>query len=247
MTATLRIEYPDLESLRRDHRQNLRKGRAFVAGATGVAERQPCQVEITHPTSGETFTVRAEAVWVKHDDPGLGIGVQFLDRDDAALAAFVASAATTETGGTTSVNDAADGADPPPARNVHERIRQLSPREREQVARQGTLPERVALERAFGASVWEFLLQNPQLSPVEVARICKNGGLPTPLLSVIVGNGGWLSVGEVQRALLGNPRVRGPNLDRVLRALSRKDLQRVAQQTSYSGPVRAAAQRLLKR
>ncbi len=240
MTVTLRIDYPDLESLERDHEQNLRKGRAFVTGATGVTERQPCQVEIAHPVSGATHTVRAEAVWVKGEEPGLGVGVQFLDRDNEALAVFVTAAAETN-------EPTPDAADSPPARNVHERVRQLSPREREQLARQGTLPERVALERAFGASVWESLLQNPQLTPPEVARICKNGGLPTALLSLIIGNGGWLSVGEVQRALLGNPRVRGPNLDRVLRALSRKDLQRASQQTSYSSPVRSAAQKMLKR
>ena len=241
MTITLRLDYPDLDSLERDYAQNLRKGRAFVSGATGLTERDPCQVTLTHPVSGETLTVPAEAVWVKRDEPP-GVGVQFLALDENALAAFVTPTDSTATPSAGAGNERDLG----PVRNVHERVRQLSPRERDQLARQGSLPERVAVERAFGASVWESLLQNPQITPVEVARICKNGGLPTPLLSVIVGNAGWLNIGEVQRALLGNPRVRGPNLDRVLRALPRRELQRVAQQTSYSGPVRSAAQKLLK-
>jgi hypothetical protein len=244
MTA-LRLEYPNVDALERDFEQNLRKGRAFVVGASGLTERQACEVEIVHPASKATLTVRAEAVWIKADEPGSGVGVQFLERDDEALAAFVASDAAAETEAGSSEPEQQDQS--APARNVHERVRQLSVREREQMARQGSLPERVALERAFGASLWEALLQNPQLTPPEVARICKNGGLPTPLLSVILANAGWISVPEVQRALLGNPRVRGPNLDRVLRALPRKELQRVAQLTSYSGPVRSAAQKMLKR
>lgn len=248
---TLRLEYPSVDALEHDFDQNLRKGRAFIVGASGLSVRQACEVEVVHPASKAMLTLRAEAVWVKTDDPGSGVGVQLLERDNEALAAFVAADTTTEAeaanteAATSSEPEAEDG--PAPARNVHERVRQLSVREREQMARQGSLPERVALERAFGASVWEALLQNPQVTAPEVARICKNGGIPTPLLSVIVGNAGWISVPEVQRALLGNPRVRGPNLDRVLRALPRQELQRVAQQTTYSGPVRSAAQKMVKR
>jgi hypothetical protein len=129
-------------------------------------------------------------------------------------------------------------------RNVHERVRQLSLREREAVGRSGTLAERVALERAFGGSVWEALLQNPQLTAPEVARIAKNGALPVPLVNVIVNNAAWLVSGEVRRALLGNPRVSGQHLDRVLRALPKSELKQVTQMSAYRSEVRAAAQRL---
>jgi hypothetical protein len=44
-------------------------------------------------------------------------------------------------------------------RNLHDRMRSLSPIERTELARLGSLPERVALERCFGGSVWEGLLQ----------------------------------------------------------------------------------------
>jgi hypothetical protein len=128
--------------------------------------------------------------------------------------------------------------------NIYERIRKLHLRERELIGRSGTLAERVALERAFGGSVWEALLQNPQLTAPEVARMAKNGSLPIPLVGVIVGNSGWLGSGEVRRALLSNPRVSGLNLDRVLRATPRVELKQVAQMTAYRSEVRAAAQKL---
>jgi hypothetical protein len=103
------------------------------------------------------------------------------------------------------------------------------------------------LERRYGAAVWEALLQNPQLTPPEIMRIAKNGGLPKPLINTIVNNAAWVNKPEVQRALLSNPRVAGQHLDRVLRAMSKADLARVPQQTAYRPQVRMAAKRLLQR
>jgi len=48
----------------------------------------------------------------------------------------------------------------------------------------------------------------------------------------------------VQRALLGNPRVSGADLDRVLRLMTRADLDRVASLTAYRSEVRQAAKKL---
>jgi hypothetical protein len=119
---------------------------------------------------------------------------------------------------------------------------------REQVAkaRSGGLTERIALERVYGAAVWENLLQNPQLTPPEVARIAKKGNVPRPLLATICANRSWLSSPEIQRALLSNPRLDGGNITKVLRALSRADLQKVPTQTAYRFAVRDAAKRMLK-
>ena len=113
------------------------------------------------------------------------------------------------------------------------------------MARTGTLEERKALERVYGAAVWTALLANPQLTGPEVARIAKNGAVSQPLLKVIVSSSAWLSKSEVRRALLGNPRLRGPNLERVLRALPRTELLLVPKQTAYPPPVRAAVAKLL--
>ncbi len=118
-------------------------------------------------------------------------------------------------------------------------------REREIVARQGMLSERVALERTFGSSVWEALLQNPQLSVPEVAHLARNGTLPVPLVATIVANGAWLASGEVRRALMSNPRVSGTHLDRVLKAMPRVELKQVAQASPFRNQVRAAAKKLI--
>jgi hypothetical protein len=103
----------------------------------------------------------------------------------------------------------------------------------------------VALERTFGGSVWEGLLQNASLTVPEVAQIAKKGTLPQPLVALIVANGGWLASGEVRRALLSNPRVNGAQLERVLRATPQPELKQIARLSPYRSQVRMAAKKLV--
>lgn len=249
----LRLAHATVDALTSDHQQNLRKGRAFLLGATAPAEREACRVVLVHPTTGALLGLDAEIVWIKREEPGAGVGVELRNFDDAArerLRRFVeeALAPTEEAAEEAAPADAPEEPEPRGGPgNVYERVRGLSLRERESVARKGTLPERVALERCFGSSVWESLLGNPQLTPPEVMRIAKNGMLPRPLVQVIVANAAWLAAPELQRALLGNPRVSGPDLDRVLRAMSRPNLERIPALSSYRADVRQAAKRLLGR
>lgn len=135
----------------------------------------------------------------------------------------------------------------PPPRNVQERVRALNMRERDSMARTGTLTERVALERAYGASVWDALLSNSALTGPEVARIAKNGNVTIPHLKQIVSNAAWLAKAEVRRALLTNPRLTPPQIERVLRSLPPAELRQLPKQTAYPPQVRAVAQRLLPR
>ena len=187
--------------------------------------------------------MEAEAVYLKAEEPGAGVGLDLVGLDSGTLAdleAFVRPAAQASR----ARGVVAPKAEPGP-RNIYERIRQLSLHERDKVARQGLLSERVALERTFGASVWEGLLQNSLLTVPEVAQIAKKGTLPQPLVALIVANGGWLASGEVRRALLGNPRVGGVQLDRVLRATPKPELKQIAQMSPYRSQVRMAAKKLM--
>ena len=62
------------------------------------------------------------------------------------------------------------------------------------------VPERVALERRFGGSIWEGLLHNPQLTPREVLRMAKSASLPVNLVNLIVANKAWLADAAIQGA-----------------------------------------------
>jgi hypothetical protein len=139
--------------------------------------------------------------------------------------------------------DGLDAEGSPRARSLQERVRSYSLRERDERARHGMLSERIALERAFGSSVWDALLSNPMLSVAEVSRIARNGTISRPLVANIVANAAWIASPEVQRALMSNPRCSGPHLERVMRCLSQSDLTRLAKTCPYRPEVRNLAQR----
>jgi hypothetical protein len=233
--------------MQRDVEANLKKGRAFVAGARGLSERQNCRLVLHHPDTGKSLELGAEAVWLSESPPG--VGLQLVDAGDdlrERLEAFTRAGGGAP-GSESGPQDRDRDPRPDPIRNVHDRVRRLDVAQREALARSGSLPERVALERRFGSSVWEALLRNPQITPSEVCKLARSGSLPTPLVVSIVSNAGWLSDPGIQRALLQNPRVTGAQLDRVLRALPPSELSRLQTQSGGRPQVRTAARRLARR
>jgi hypothetical protein len=129
---------------------------------------------------------------------------------------------------------------------LHDRLRGLTMAMQIKMAHTGEASERIVLERLYGKNVWEGLLRNPRLTGPEVARIARMGSLPRPLMEIIVGNGGWLQIPEVRRALLSNPRLATDHIMRILRILPKHELKLAAQQTAYPLAVRDVAKKLLK-
>jgi hypothetical protein len=132
------------------------------------------------------------------------------------------------------------------ALNMHERLRGLTLAQQIKVAHNGEVSERIVLERMYGKNVWEALLRNPRLTGPEVARIARMGALPRPLVEIIVGNGAWLQIPEVRRALLSNPRLGVDQITKVLRLMPKHELKLATMQTAYPMAVRDAARRLMK-
>jgi hypothetical protein len=275
MGAELTLRYSGAEELAQDFESNLRKGRAFVPGASGLPQRAPCTLHIEHPEGGATLDLPAEAVWIsEHPETG-GIGLEIVNFDARvrdSLQAFVAATGEPPraiSGTRRRTMQPAEVAPEPDsgeetisqtaptrrnlheaartARNLHERVRELSVEERNALARQGSLPERVALERRYGGSVWEGLLQNPQLTSREVCQMAKSGNLPPSLINQIVSNAAWVADTSVRNALLQNPRVAGTHLERLLRGASQTELRSIAEQTSVRMQVRTTAKRLIRR
>lgn len=243
--VTLALE--DAESVRRLFESEWRLRRAFVAGKYSLCERERCCLLIVHPQGG-AFAVEAEVVHIKAEEPGAGIGLNLVGLDAGTLAdleAFVGQAEAAQAADVAPADGDSAASNQSGTPSIYARIRRLSFSERHKVARHGLLAERVALERTFGGSVWEGLLQNSSLTVPEVAQIAKKGTLPQPLVATIVANGGWLASGEVRRALLGNPRVNGAQLDRVLRATPKAELRQIAQMSPYRSQVRMAAKKLI--
>jgi hypothetical protein len=129
---------------------------------------------------------------------------------------------------------------------LHERLRGLTLVQQVKRAQTAEVSERIVLERIYGKTVWEPLLRNPRITGPEVARIARMGALPRPMIELVVGNGTWLQIPEVRRALLANPRLGTDQIVRVLRLLPKHELKLAANTTSYPMPVRDAAKRLVR-
>jgi hypothetical protein len=230
------------EALRTLFDEQLSKGRLWLSGSHAVTERERCEVVLE--VQGRTHRLQAEVVHVRLDDPGAGVGLQLARLDEAGLAALRAFVDWREE----EERPAEPAGDPQtgtPA--LHARLAAMTAVQQQRLAASGGLTERVALERLYGPNVWEPLLRNPRITPPEVARIGRKGTLPRPLVELIAANAGWLASGEVQRALLSNPRSTQAVVGKILRSMSRPDLLVVVQQTSYPVQVRQVARQLLGR
>ena len=237
MGTTVELCFDDAGELARHWREHLSRGAAWLAGRT-LEPTLECQLVIRAPGGG-TLAIAARVVLATAQGSGLeltGFGPTLREQ----LEAFVSTAE--------------DAPEPEPepeperdpiARNVHERLRGLSPVEQHKIAMTGETHERVVLERIYGKAVWDALLHNQKLTFPEVARIARMGALPRPLIELIVGNGAWLKSPEVRRALLANPRLAADQIPRILRMLPRHELKLVPMQTAYPAAVRDAARRVL--
>ncbi|MBW2528828.1 MAG: hypothetical protein JRI23_31925 [Deltaproteobacteria bacterium] len=223
--VSILVTFDSAEQLAEAFQSRLGKGSIRVDGAYEVAPGDGCEAVLVHPESGESLEISAEVVSADEESVTLRFGTTPLLRN--RLAKFAGA-------GTTSAN-------------ANERVRALSAADRRQMALMGELTERVALERAFGKEVWDPLLSNPKLTVGEVVRLARMGTMPLPLLEKIVSNNAWVRVPQVRRALLGNRRLEGQMIQRVLKLTPAAELRLIPKQTTYPQQVRTAAQKLLAR
>jgi hypothetical protein len=249
----------DAEDLERE-RPNLERGSVVAPGAAGIPVGAFCDVEVLFP-SGERMIFAARAVLAT----GTGTVFAFEGFDRAALLGHLAAPAALSAasvgaepdpfsgagvvGGEQEESDEGEEGDEAAARSttVQERLRGIPVAEQLRVAREGSLAERVALERLYGKMVWEALLRNTRVTVPEVSRLAKMGTMPRPLLEIIVGNPAWLQVPQIRRALLSNPRLSQEMVQKVLSLLPRDELKLVPQGSAYPPAVRMAAKAMVKR
>jgi hypothetical protein len=216
--------------------RDLVAGGVFVPGCT-VELNVECELIVRN--AGDE--VRAHAIVVFANAAGAGLQLVSCDGELKQRIAALATPPPAE---------AADAEEPDGdkqrALNMHERLRGLTLAQQIKVAHNGEVSERIVLERMYGKNVWEALLRNPRLTGPEVARIARMGALPRPLVEIIVGNGAWLQIPEVRRALLSNPRLDVDQITKVLRLMPKHELKLATMQTAYPMAVRDTARRLMK-
>jgi hypothetical protein len=213
--------------------RDLVAGGVFVPGCT-VELNVECELVVR----GASDEVRAPALVVFAN--AAGAGLQLINCDAELKQRIAALAPPAEPA------PADDTEDDKRALNMHERLRGLTLAQQIKLAHNGEVSERIVLERMYGKNVWEALLRNPRLTGPEVARIARMGALPRPLVEIILGNGAWLQIPEVRRALLSNPRLGVDQITKVLRLMPKHELKLATTQTAYPMAVRDAAKRIIK-
>ncbi len=209
-----------------------------AAANAPATEEQPALTD-AHPTEEHELPTAEETLeTLEEDQPAL------LELEPARDTVLDLGAPQRDT--PTALTLAADEAESEENKPLHERLRNLPLHEQVKLAKKGGVTERVLLERTYGKNVWEPLLRNPALTAPEVARIARMGSLPRPLLEIIFGNGAWLQLPEVRRALLSNPRLGNDQIIKLLRMLTKQELKLAAMQTGYSMAVRGQAKTMLK-
>jgi hypothetical protein len=265
-TQRVPIEFDSDQQLVDEYAARMNRGFVMARGVMHLGAGAPCDVVLMHPMTGHMLSLRARVAEVDAEQgivckfEGFGDSVHQQIRDfidlypgTKALRESVAPApAEPEAAESPEAAEADEGSEKDPLllrteipAHVHQRLRSLPVHEVHKIARSGQMHERVALERIYGKAVWEPLLQNPNLTAPEVARIAKMGSLPKPLIDMICNHAGWLTKSLVRRALLSNPRLAGRALTKVLRALPKNELKMVPTNAAYPYRIRDAATRLL--
>jgi len=232
-----------------DRARELASGGIFVVGCT-LALNDDCEL---HVIGERELCLPGRIVFVD----GRGAGIELvgfnaaLKQELAALAAppppVEAEAALDEADG--SADEVSSIKDPTQrefAMTMHQRLRRLTLAEAIKKAMSTDPTERMLLERMYGKNVWEPLLRNPRITVPEVTRIARLGTLPRILVEIIVGNGAWIQIPEIRRALLTNGRLGTDQILRILRVMPKPELKVAGATMAYPHAVRDAAKRMFR-
>lgn len=233
------VAFDSREELAREFETNLRHGGTFARGATGFDAGDPCDLVLVHPDNKKEMLLPASVVWVALDKDAAGVGVSIQNFTPAIREQLFSF-----------VNGPCEDSDSPSEakadeKNLHVQLRGLNPSQQQKIARGKDLNARIVLERMYGKMVWEAILRNSQVTIPEVARIARMGALPIPLIELICSNTTWIRAPHVRRALLGNPKVNGGLVEKILRMTPPAELKLIPKQTAYSPAIRAAARKLM--
>ena len=256
-TEQIHIHFDSVQNLQSEFEANLKSGGTFIARQTSLAEHDECDIILHHPLLKTQLIIHAKAVWIAPDNSGAGVAFigfspekreeirQFIDGNEQPVSPESAGSPENPDPGDAPILDSFANGDGD-NQSVHQKLRNLNITDQHKVARGNNPSERIALERIYGKSVWETLLQNPRLTIPEVARIARMGSLPTPLVELIVSNKSWVASPPVRRALLTNPKLSRDQIPRVLKSMPVAELRLIPKQTSYTVTVRETARRMLR-
>jgi hypothetical protein len=118
---------------------------------------------------------------------------------------------------------------------------QLTLPEKVRVARHGKRPARMLVLKGLDKSLHVHVLNNPGVTPEEIALMASMSSLEPTVLRRIAGDTQWLRHSAVARNLVCNPKLTLPQITRILKYVPNDELSRLAR----TGKVRQAVKQLI--
>ena len=124
------------------------------------------------------------------------------------------------------------------------RIRQMNVRQRMHLASKADRIERATLIRDSSPQVLMGLVTNPRIGSDDIVQIIRNPQVSPGVLDRITRETRWLANGEIQKALVRNPKTPGPIALRLVDSLPTEELRKLGKmQSGLREPLRKAALR----
>ncbi len=256
--VVLELRFTSAEAFADTLAKDLRHGRAFVPGASGLDIFTPVEFFVVEPSGARRRFEAVVVTPVEQQGEHGGVGLML---DGAWRAALEAEGEPEPAHLHLPLPDFEAEPDPlpepepgppepePQARldvSPQHRIKGLSAPEQIRLARTSAkAQERMLLERMLGKQVWEALLSNARITVPEVAKIARKGTVPRPIVERIVEHPSWLRAPLIRRALLSNPKLPRDGVVKILRATPKHELKLIAKGTAYPMAIRDAVRRLL--
>lgn len=226
----------------------------------GEAPGAACAVEIQLPLGARSFRVEGTLESVASQPPrGLRIRLVPLAQElRTALEAYITQALRGETP-SVELPARSDVADEALAfqeeatglaaegRSIQAQLREMSHADRIRLALSGGKAARAALIRNPQPVYHPYVVQNPRITPAELAAIAKNPNVAPDALRMIAGNAQHMADPGVRLAIVKNPKTDAQIAQKFLPRLSQAQLRQLARADDVRANIRSAALRLVNR
>jgi hypothetical protein len=218
----------------------------------------PCAAEIQLPVGSDAFRVEGTIERVASQPPrGVHVRLDALAPElRTALEAYITQALRGET---PSVRLPAAEGDAALAfqeeatglaaegRSIQAQLREMSHADRIRLALSGGKAARAALIRNPQPVYHPFVVQNPRITPAELAAIAKNPNVAPEALRMIAASAQHMSDPAVRLAIVKNPKTDAQIAQKFLPRLSQAQLRQLARGDDVRANIRSAALRLVSR
>jgi hypothetical protein len=263
-TGAYRARLADVAELVDVYTRQLLQGALFLPleKLDGEAPGAPCAIEIELPL-GSSFHVEGTLESVA-EQPPRGVRVRLLPLDAELRSAIESYITQALRGEAPSValparSAASDGADEALAfqeeatglaaegRSIQAQLREMSHADRIRLALSGGKAARAALIRNPQPVYHPYVVQNPRITPAELAVIAKNPNVAPEALRMIAASAQHMADPAVRLAIVKNPKTDAQIAQKFLPRLSQAQLRQLARSDDVRANIRSAALRLVNR